>query len=893
MGAVDSHAFANLFKAMSNPIFIGIAATFLFLLLSTMWRVAKVLWIASAIGVVSYAIARIYKALQPKFGGKKDTITMPSIDKNGHQVAVPVFHATGINGGAMVIGIVIALIAVILHFGIKQAGYSWGYVLRRVLDYVISPVSGRAKDKQYTHPPVVIGTGIGEAEPGLPGANAKAGKKIHIQSADRFLNMGIIGPIGSGKTFMTMKPQIYQDIEGISQGVMGNIVWISPQPEPSVESYAEKLGLTVRRIHIIDGQMNGKGTNIRFNPLSGSNIDDIVNNVNVVLNEQSGTGSKGDPFFETMAAQATTDSLQLYKYLHGIDATTGERQEIDFIGWYDDYLVKMDELFYESQRVIAVSRGLQSPDPRVKEIAANIWPQITEHEKVMLIRAANSIINEFGGNVEGKSAESYKNIIRGLRGKVRVLISSQFVQELLGKQMDKTADRPNFDFESWIDPVEWMKQPDETMEGFKKNAPARKKGELLSVITGQTETGKLVGRMVLVFLQQGVLNRPGKDNDKPGVYTYVDEYPSYATKSINEIRTQGRKHCHSMVAAMQSRAQLEAVAQGYLETFEGSCRHWVYLSNLGADDAKSVAELAGEVKREKITRQDKQIRFGGLGKDDGRPISSKTRQEELVPRFSQNFIRYDLKEDEVIYVGVENRKGQNPLRMRIVQPKENQKLIKLVNSPQQPTKVKPTKPKKTRKTEVYPSREQLARAMKPILTFRGNTLYWYHWGVSVKRDGDPRPIDDFMEKEAIVVEPLRLLEPSWDDIMPKSAKIRETMNKAPKPNKTSDESGDAETKQNEPEEVIVSETSSNDTEFSNKQVKAKTTESNAKPDSISRKKINLLSKNQPQPQPKEQASPQCPSCRGKMARRRNGKGEYWGCVSDQCRGRRDIEQDPA
>jgi len=376
----------------------------------------------------------------------------------------------------------------------------------------------------------------------------------------------------------------------------------------------------------------------------------------------------------------------------------------------------------------------------------------------MLRRAAASIINEFGGDVQGKNADAYKNIIRGLRGKVRVLLSSGYVQELLGSDIPRAKDRPNFSFESWIDPSEWIppkfqnlfqstggwfstwmtkrkyrKYADEQMKAWKTAAPHGHKGELLSVITGQTDTGKLVGRMVLVFLQQSVLNRPGKDNDKPPVYSYVDEYPSYATRSINEIRTQGRKHCHSMVMAMQSRAQMEEVGRGYLRTMEGSTRHWVYLSNLGADDAMDVAKLCGKVKRIRTSQSTRQLRMGGLGRDDGGPLVTKSQQEELVDRFSPQFIRYELGENEVVYVGVKNRKGQKPLRMRITEPHENKALVKkLLMAPTRTSRT--AKSKRQRPIPVYPRSEVVAKVKWPVVTFGDKTLYVYRWGISLGRD---------------------------------------------------------------------------------------------------------------------------------------------------------------
>ena len=748
---------------LHSPLFFIVPVLLGLLILSSAWRTARYLLTLGILGAAVYGLFSLSRLVNNKMAGNSKGIVMPWLTNGHKQVSLPVYQGSNINYGLIVAVAVLLLAIAAVHFMIKGSGYSWGYALSRLGKYLFGDIRKRDGGNVYTFPSVTIGTAIGEAEPGLPGDNINAGHSVKIEGLDRMLNQGIIGPIGSGKTFMTMKPMIFQDLESIAQGTLANMVWISPQPEPSIEKYAESLGIKVRRIHIIDGQ-SGEGTNIRFNPLDGEDIDAVISNVNVILNEQTADGRKGDAFFDTMASQATTDSLQIYKYMHGFD-NEGNRREIDIPGWFDDYLIQMNELYKEAKKIMIVS-GLYSQKepnlnainvmaPRVRWLAEKVWPKLSEAEQNMLHRAALSIMNEFGydpsleskdkdkdGNqnkktagAESRSAESYKKIIMGLRGKVRVLISSHAVQELLGANVKSAEGRPNFNFKTWIDPSEWARPKDisaKEIETWRKEAFAAHKGELLSVITGQTDTGKLVGRMMLVFLQQDVLNRPGEDNDKPPVYTYVDEYPAYATKSINEIRTQGRKHCHSMTVAMQSRAQMESIAKGYLETMESSTRHWVYLSNLGVDDALAVSKLCGKVKKLTVNRSTRQIRMGGLGHDNGQPLETRSEREELVDRFSSDFIRYGLSENEVIYVGVKNRKGHAPIRMRIQEPRERADIVKKVmgEAAKSPKKVKI----KVKPTSVYPSKEQVARVKRPLLTYRGHTVYFYHWGLSLEHD---------------------------------------------------------------------------------------------------------------------------------------------------------------
>lgn len=793
LSEIISHASFSFTTLLQSPVLFVSAGLILLMVLSSIFRMARALFALVAAGSALWILYDIASTINHTIGGSSKTgwITLPSIVSSGKISSIPIIKTQTLNVGAIVALLIVALVILIFYGAVKSSGYSMGYVFNRFKVYFLDPIDKKNRKDMYDFPDVTIGIGIGEAQPGLPGDREKAGKRIEIKKKDRFLNMGIIGPIGSGKTFMTMKPQIYHDLEHIAQGTMTNVIWISPQPEPAVERYAESLGITVRRIHIIDGQVgDGKGTNIRFNPLAGDQIDSVISNVNIILNEQTGDKAKGAAFFDDMAAQATTDSLQLYKYLYGFDSV-GHPVEIDIIGWYDHYLVQMDALFYDATRVLQVSeleeqdRQMDLPfsEARIEWIYKIVWPKLSHAEKVMLRRAAFSIISEFGGDVEGKNAEAYKNIIRGLRGKVRVLISSQYVQELLGN--DQVKDRPNFSFESWIDPPEWISPTWETpfphgnwfsnimhsfkykkyvveqMEFWKKEATIKRKGELLSVITGQTETGKLVGRMVLVFEQQAVLNRPGKDNDKPPVYAYVDEYPSYATRSINEIRTQGRKHCHSMVMAMQSRAQMEEIGRGYQKTMEGSTRHWVYLSNLGFEDAQDVEKMSGKVKRIKIGKSTRQVRMGGLGKDDGNPLVTKSEQEEMVYRFSADFIQYGLGKNEVIYKGVDDRQGKQPLRMRIVEPRENKVLVKkLSTSPS----IRPTK-ERSPKISTYPSREIVAQVKWPIMTLGHQTLYVYRWGMKIERDAyvDKKSVDAYEPFDAsFSSEPVKLLKDIFD-----------------------------------------------------------------------------------------------------------------------------------
>lgn len=774
------HFSFSLSPLVHHPLILVAPVLLVLMALASMWRSARALFGLALVGSVGYGLYSLAQAINHAMHhtkGQTSWIVMPALNGKNQPAALPVLQVHGLNDGVMVILLILALGGLIFFGAVKSSGYSLGYVLNRLWVSFTAPIYRGGGGDTYTFPSVTIGVGIGEAEPGLPGDSQKAGKQVVIEAKDRFLNMGIVGPIGSGKTFMTMKPMEYQDLEAIANGTMANLVWVSPQPEPSIEKYAEALGLTVRRIHIIDGQVPGKQTNVRFNPLSGNDIDAIISNVNIMLNEQTGNAAKGDAFFDTMAAQATTDSLQLYKYLHGFDPE-GNPVEIDMIGWYDTYLVRMDELFNEATRVDIVSKlaergqlDMSLPDRRADWLRTVLWPKLTEAERTMLTRAAASILNEFGGDITSKTADAYKNIIRGLRGKARVLISSQYVQELLGSDIPHVKNRPNFAFESWIDPLEWRKPSDADLKSWKEAAPHGHKGELLSVITGQTEVGKLVGRMVLVFLQQAILNRPGKDNDKPPVYTYVDEYPSYATRSINEIRTQGRKHCHSMVMAMQSRAQMEEVGRGYLRTMEGSTRHWVYLSNLGSDDALDVSKLCGKVKRIRTSQSTRQIRLGGLGRDDGGPLVTKSQQEEQVERFSPHFIRYELGENEVLYIGVKNRKGQNPLRMRITEPRENKALVKKLQA--SPDKTKKSV-KRVPPVSVYPSKDIVAKVKWPVLSFGDKTLYVYRWGISFGRDvyGPTQKVDP--NETVVDVEPKLLKDIFGEEFFTKTPKDKET-----------------------------------------------------------------------------------------------------------------------
>ncbi|WP_258111127.1 type IV secretory system conjugative DNA transfer family protein [Alicyclobacillus sp. SP_1] len=738
-------------------------------ILSAFFRIARGLLTVLLVGIAGYGLMRLAK------WGNKVGRTALSWRHQASGMRLPVLRgALGLQtpliqlGDLWVLLLVLGMVTV-AWIGMMRRGYGLGYAVRRVVSVYRRPIR-RGKAPLYETPDVVIGLSLGEAEPGLPGDREKSGKKVILRGSDRCLNMGIVGPIGSGKTYRTMKPMIHQDLEAIAKGTLANVLWMSPQPEPSIETYAESLGITVRRIHVIDGQVGGKGTNVRFNPLAGATMDDIVANMNILLNEQTGDKARGAAFFDDMAAQATTDSLQLYRYLYGFD-TLGNPVEIDVIGWYDRYLVQMDDLFMDAARVRAMAHGdastrAHSKDARLDHFQATLWPRLSQAEHKMLERAANSIYSEFGGSVDGKNAEAYKNILRGLRGKVRVLISSPLVQALFGHpgEQSEGEERPNFSFESWIDPPEWMPTKDATSFGNGPDAARAHPGELLSVITGQTETGKLVGRMILVFLQQAVLHRPGKDNDKPPVYTYVDEYPLYATRSIQEIRTQGRKHGHQMVMAMQSRAQMEEVGRGYLHTMEGSTRHWIYLSNLGYEDARFVSQVSGSVSRVKTTRSARQIRAGGLGKDDGHPLVTKSHSEEKVPRFSIEYLRYGLTEHEALYVGVSEQRGQLPQRIRMIEPTIKASLQRKVA---RASKTSHTAEKR-RPISVYPSKAAVARAKRPLFTWGSKTLYVYRYGVSFEAD----PSDDVSKAEQYATDPPETPTPKGSVVAEPRARLR-------------------------------------------------------------------------------------------------------------------------
>ncbi len=442
-------------------------------------------------------------------------------------------------------------------------------------------------------------------------------KPIVIKESRRFLHEAVIGATGSGKTSTTILLRIAQDVLKIATGArkMG-ILFLEPKGDgvDDVLTICKKLGVPDEKIKVIDPT---KSWSVKYNPFSGAR-DVAAQSFQGTLNALTGDQ---DEFFKGQQNEAASAYTLLAKIRFGplTNVTHIQRMFTDprYLADIVEYVRRMidsarkdpnlnadayrlaeldafeqtvsyfenEVLDYKTYRVKdAIEKVLYPPDHRY----AN--QQVVENKKDKFVTGAKKYLNEIALNS---------------------LLKSLFI----------TGDGDEaFDADEFLS-----------------------NGGIVLVNTCLAELDELsllFGQFFIRQFQSAVFRRAKEDKqnnvERIPISFYVDEFPLYANEAFERFLTLGRSYNISVMIAMQSIAQLDAVGEDYRKSVLGNTSNKTVFGRGPVEDNEYFSKEFGEY-----------LVIEESANESGSPMTSEDQkwgfryntQKKLVPRFTPTDIR--------------------------------------------------------------------------------------------------------------------------------------------------------------------------------------------------------------------------------------------------------------
>jgi len=465
------------------------------------------------------------------------------------------------------------------------------------------------------------------------------GRPIILSGQDRFLHTLVVGSTGTGKTSRILSKGVYQDIRNIANGVPMDVMVLDPDGgfAENALDFAQKLGV---KSDVIDLRgASGRTSTLSFNPFSGGDIADIVDNVRAVLNEQMG---EQDPFFQNAQDDLVRTVIQVQVPLW---------PETDFVEFAD---LVTDPLHFRvvCSMVYDYATKKQKPPESKREKDKKVDSQdamniMWEHERPyvearynemdanmrsLTLSAARSFLMDTRTDAK---LEHLEKVTKGLKIVVNELATNERIRNVL-----RRGTLPMLDFKTFFEAG--------------KDTP----GRVIAIITGNRTFGKLFGKLFLVTLKMYALARTGSEWTRRPLYVWADEFSVFGTESFLEAFSQIRKYRVALTIAIQARSQLLDVSKKFLEVVEGNCRNKVLFPAPSANDAKFFENSLGSVKTIKETHQENKLSWFWLdNRNIDRRISSR---EEIDPRFRVEDLSYGLSKDEAVFMMTVENQAQQP-----------------------------------------------------------------------------------------------------------------------------------------------------------------------------------------------------------------------------------------
>lgn len=466
------------------------------------------------------------------------------------------------------------------------------------------------------------------------GVRKDNGRSILLEGRDRFLHTLVVGSTGTGKTSRILTKGVYQDLRRMADGNAMDVIVLDPDGgfAQSALDFAEKLDVKRDVIDLRGG--TGHVSTVSFNPFSGGDIADIVDNVRVVLKEQMG---EQDSFFQNAQDDLVRTVIQVQVPL-----------------WPDTDFVQFSELVTDPVHFRAVcamvydhamgktsegNKSKKDDSGNISDLWAHERPYIEarydemeDHYRSMVLSAARSFLMDT--RTEAK-LEHLEKITKGLKIVVNELATNERMRQVL-----RRGQLPMFDFQTFFQ--------------AHKETP----GRLIVIITGNRTFGKLFGKLFLIAMKTYALSRAGNEWTRRPVYLYADEFAVFGTDSFIEAFSQIRKYRVAMMLAIQARSQLQDVSKKFLEVVEGNCRNKIVFPAPSSNDAKFFEDSLGTVVNIKETKMENRLNWFWF---DNRNIDRRvSAREEVDPRFRIEDLSYGLSKDEAVFLLTMDNQAQVP-----------------------------------------------------------------------------------------------------------------------------------------------------------------------------------------------------------------------------------------
>lgn len=229
-------------------------------------------------------------------------------------------------------------------------------------------------------------------------ANKASRKSVLWKEGDQPMNLGIIGPVGSGKTARILIPLLAQFILNLRTGLFV----IEPKGD-LVERLAKLASMTGRRVVFVDPANPESPV---FNPLHGDDIDKIAE-INAMTIRA--TFGQQEAYFANMQEQALKQMIKLLKYIFHNDCTYRDLY---------NYLLNEKQVvkaMVQLNTIIPVSDDLDDPRVELRD-----WL-----------------------NIEYLGKDKMRDAVNGLRGHLQNMIGNRYFRRV-------TCGKSEVDMESGI-----------------------------------------------------------------------------------------------------------------------------------------------------------------------------------------------------------------------------------------------------------------------------------------------------------------------------------------------------------------------------------------------------------------------------------------------------------
>ncbi len=417
--------------------------------------------------------------------------------------------------------------------------------------------------------------------------DVKTNKPVIIPGHDRYLNMLVVGPIGSGKSSRLLAPLAWQELKNIKwsmdAGIPRGLTLIEPKGDLTDKVAAMCCELDIPYVHI-DPLREGTA---RFNPLEGDAMT-ASEATRTVLRSMANKQGKQEPFFAAAQDNAARNIILLLKYTRGDKLSLPDvslaLRDVDSLK--RDVSTLRDAVTHEKK----ILDGLASQIPLLSGEFQRLKRAEYDRQYASYFNKHNVIVY-FEKEVFGKAAEKFFQFVTGLRQQLDELVGNKALFGVISPRIGTTG-IPDYSSDINLD----------------KHLAV---GGVLLVNTASNPLGHVgdaFGCYILQHLQGAVFRRPGDEHTRPRHTTMIDELSGYVGPNYERMLSNGRSYRCENIVALQNTAQLMIPGdRDFRERVMGLCRNKVFFGGMDGADAQYISREMGatdEIERDYTSRDD-------------------------------------------------------------------------------------------------------------------------------------------------------------------------------------------------------------------------------------------------------------------------------------------------